>query len=331
MPQNQRLSQLTLLSLSLSFSPSIISIAASNSLAEIQSASQNQMIAIAYGEYYPPTNHNHQPQQQYYPRPQQRYYPRPPRNRFPSGGYATTPRIPICPMPPAQPQPMPPLDDPHHPVAYKPAIYLYPEKPTEVEVFIDPKINLTIDIPKYNPQKGWKVLAYPNGLLEDLQLEQTDPESYKKYLNSTGLEYAYSSALRGTYPYLYWEGTLIEEASKKTNGWIVSDSEIKTFLSARLDEMNFSRIEKKDFLDYWVIKIKEKQKPFYWISFVLTKEFDQKHPLKIVPKPDSIMRVLIEVAPLDEKPSKLPEPQKLESIIRKGFTVLEWGGYFVKK
>ncbi len=244
-------------------------------------------------------------------------------------------QIPLRPSPPVMPKPIePPKPPPYpqpppYPMAVKPAVYLYPERIIEVQVFIDPEVDLTIDIPTYKVDKGWKVLAHPNGLLEDLQLELTDPNSYKKYLDSVGLEYAYSSALRGIYPYLYWEGIKKEALERRNIGWIVNAENIETFLNEKLDEMKFNRVEKKDFLDYWIIKINEKQKPFYWISFLLTEDYDQKHPMKIIPKPDSIFRLFIEVASLDNKPLELPKAQKLDSISRQGFTVLEWGGHFL--
>ena len=239
------------------------------------------------------------------------------------------PAVPVAPPIPQPPEPPAPQPPPPTHMVLKPAVYLYPKEITEVQVFIDPEVTLTIDIPAYNPEKGWKVLAHPNGLLEDLQLELTDPNSYKKYLNSIGLEYAYSSALRGIYPYLYWEGIKKENPERTNIGWIVELENIEKFLNEKLDEMNFNRVEKKDFLDYWVVKIIEKQKPFYWISFLLTESYNQKHPMTIIPKPYSIFRLFIEVANLNEKPENLPKAQKLESISREGFTVLEWGGHFL--
>jgi hypothetical protein len=46
--------------------------------------------------------------------------------------------------------------------------------------------------------------------------------------------------------------------------------------------------------------------------------------LNVTPKPDSMIRVFLSIVKLD-KPVNIKE-QKLESVERKGFTVIEWGG-----
>ncbi len=51
-------------------------------------------------------------------------------------------------------------------------------------------------------------------------------------------------------------------------------------------------------------------------------------PLEITPKPDTIMRVLMEYKPLNEKISI--KKQKLSTPKRRGFTVVEWGGSEIK-
>ena len=46
--------------------------------------------------------------------------------------------------------------------------------------------------------------------------------------------------------------------------------------------------------------------------------------LEISPKPDAVIRVMMAWKPLKE--TTTIQPQKLESVERKGFTVVEWGG-----
>ena len=46
--------------------------------------------------------------------------------------------------------------------------------------------------------------------------------------------------------------------------------------------------------------------------------------LDISPKPDTVIRIMMAWKPLKE--STTIQPQQLDSIERKGFTVVEWGG-----
>ena len=69
----------------------------------------------------------------------------------------------------------------------KPAIYLYPEKPTRVNINLDKSIDIDINIPKYISDKGWNVMAYPDGKIVDLQPGYTDCKKIDS--NKFGLEY----------------------------------------------------------------------------------------------------------------------------------------------
>ena len=53
-------------------------------------------------------------------------------------------------------------------------------------------------------------------------------------------------------------------------------------------------------------------------------DYDKLIPMDISPQPDTVIRVYMLYKSLDE-PIKV-EPQKLSAPIRKGFTVVEWGG-----
>lgn len=247
----------------------------------------------------------------------------------PSPTPSPTPRP--TPNPNPNPSPIPPTPDPQPPVAVlKPAIYLYPKQSTVVNVKIQPQGELTIDIPKYNQQNGWSVLAEPDGSLKDLQPTLTSKEEIQKYKNKHGLEYAIKSQKTEIYPYLYWEALKEKEYEYNPKGWIVNADEVEAFLENRLDDIGFNENEKHDFLSYWTYVIKEKQKPFYKLSFFFTDDFNREHPMQISPQPNSIFRVMLQVEELEEYPHEYIEPQEIEKINRKGFFVLEWGGYFVK-
>ena len=51
-------------------------------------------------------------------------------------------------------------------------------------------------------------------------------------------------------------------------------------------------------------------------------------PLKVSPKPDTVIRVFMDFKPLDKK-IEIKE-QKLTKQTRKGFTIVEWGGSLIK-
>ncbi len=209
---------------------------------------------------------------------------------------------------------------PTPPVVRKPAIYLYPTKTTKVSVTLGVPVDFTVQIPKYG-NKGWNLLAEPNGKLT---------------INGGGLvkasDKSKNQVKESSYPYIYWEG-LVKGKSypQPKKGWIVSDKEVSSLISEKLDLIGFNQKEKADFIQYWVPAIQDLKAPYYQISFVQNAEIDRFVPMTVVPKPTSISRVYMVVNPLTEKPKKAIDSQELETITRAGFTVLEWGGYITGK
>ena len=63
---------------------------------------------------------------------------------------------------------------------------------------------------------------------------------------------------------------------------------------------------------------------YNYIRFVGNEEQDKYMPLEVNPKPDTVIRILMEFMPLDKKIEV--KEQKLEKATRNGFTVVEWGG-----
>lgn len=180
----------------------------------------------------------------------------------------------------------------------KPVIYLYPKTTTTVTVRFTDEMVLTKTSPLY--RNGWQVLAQPDGLLTDL---------------GTDLQYHN----------LYWEGASISELPEKDNGFLVKKSDLYSFLGATLRTYGLNDRERSDFIDFWLPRMQEK--PFYKISFYTTGDISKAIPLAINPVPDTIFRILMKYQGLDRKisvtPQQLPEP-----FLRKGFTVVEWGGIF---
>ncbi|MBM4781154.1 MAG: hypothetical protein GQE15_25970 [Archangiaceae bacterium] len=177
----------------------------------------------------------------------------------------------------------------------KPVIYLYPTSPQQVRVTVAPRGGVTVSEPPY--RDGWTVKATPEGTM----------------LTADGR----------THPYLFWESGLTERPAPLREGEVVPRSEVGAFLTERLRALGLSTAETEDFTAYWLPLMTTS--PFVAVRFATRAEIDQAAPLDITPRPDTVIRVLMDFRALDA-PVKLP-PQKLEAApARKGFVAVEWGG-----
>lgn len=180
-------------------------------------------------------------------------------------------------------------------IAYKPLIYLYPETTSTVTVELGHKEKLTTTYPEYN--NLWKVVASPNGTL--------------KYNNRT-------------YYGLYWEG-LNTTTTMHDEGFIVAGSDTASFLEEKLAILGLTDKEANEFIIYWLPKMEHNK--YNYIYFETASEIEDNMPLKVTPTPDSIIRVMMDTKPLDEKITI--SEQQLTSPTRTGFTVVEWGGTII--
>lgn len=179
-------------------------------------------------------------------------------------------------------------------ITAKPIIYLYPEQETEVTVKLGREENLTHTYPKY--ENGWKVTAKPNGELKDIK---------------TGRSY-YA---------LYWEGINKVKVNMEV-GFIVKGKDTIKFLEEKLKVLGLNERETNEFIIYWLPKL-EKNK-YNYIRFQTEEEINTNMALEINPRPDTIIRVVMEFKSI-EKPMEIKE-QELKTPTRTGFTVVEWGG-----
>ena len=181
-------------------------------------------------------------------------------------------------------------------VAYKPVIYLYPEKEIDVDVYLTLDGGLTCTYPAYND--GWHVTALPDGTLSD----------------KDGL----------TYNYLYWEGETYAEYDF-SEGFCVKGEDTAKFLEDALFSLGLNRREANEFIVYWLPLMQEN--PYNIISFQ-TDAYTDAAKLDIFPKPDTLIRVFMAYKASDSY-VEIPE-QILDAPERNGFTVIEWGGTEVK-
>ncbi len=176
----------------------------------------------------------------------------------------------------------------------KPVIYLYPTVDTKV------KVNLQVEKFSYTEPaygNGWEVLAKPNGEITNL----SDGKNY---------------------PYLFWEGTGVGEQPEADGGFVVARAEVNKFLNDKLPQLGLQGREVTDFIEFWQPRMTKA--PYYFVTFYGTRAMNEIAPLTISPKPDTVIRILMDYHPL-EKPITVKE-QKLTHLPRIGFTAIEWGG-----
>ena len=178
----------------------------------------------------------------------------------------------------------------------KPVIYLYPEKEQEVNVKLDLDGKFTFTYPEYN--NGWNVTAKPDGMII-----------------SDGKEYSY----------LFWEGLMPTFKPDFKEGFVVKGSDSAEFLRETLSQMGLTPKEYNEFIVYWAPKLQENE---YNKIYFAEDDYTDEAKLEINPKPDSILRVFMVYEKADEN-TVLPK-QEIKPFERKGFTVVEWGGYLAE-
>lgn len=177
----------------------------------------------------------------------------------------------------------------------KPVVYLYPEKETAVKVWVGARMTKTD--PDYG--SGWNVVAKPNG-----------------EVISSGK----------TYPYLFWEGRGSGLYPSIKTGTVVPTPDAVATIKGQLAKVGLNQKEIADFIEFWGPKMP--QSSYVRLTWLLNKEMDELAPIKIAPKPDTIIRVFLDFEGLNQKEDIAS--QVLPSIPRRGFTAVEWGGLLVK-
>jgi hypothetical protein len=181
----------------------------------------------------------------------------------------------------------------------KPVIYLYPRATQPVSVRVSPVGGVVKSAPAYG--EGWAVTAHPDG----------------KIVAADG----------SVHPYLFWESGLTEAPAPLTEGFVVRREALRGFLDERLTMLGLNAAEIADFEEFWLPKMSARA--FAAIRFVPREEIDAAAPLDVKPRPDSVIRVLIDFRSLDVAP-KL-RAQKLAPAARRGFAVVEWGGLLYRE
>ena len=177
----------------------------------------------------------------------------------------------------------------------KPVIYLYPQRPTRVDVTLTLRNSyFTETIPAYNT--GWHVLAQPNGQLTNL-------------------------ADGKTYPYLFWEAALRDPWPAPAEGFLVARDNLESFFREKLAYMGLIPAEYEEFIEFWLPLLSQNE---HNLIYFAGEEYTSRYPLEITPAPDSLLRVFMVARPATGR-EKIA-PQALKPFMRKGFAVVEWGG-----
>ena len=175
----------------------------------------------------------------------------------------------------------------------KPILYLYPDKDMNVLVRLEKDNLLMTTYPKYN--NGWDVYVLNDGSIYD--------EDGKYY-------YA-----------LYWDEENINKIDFSTGFYVEKDNAMK-FLEDKLSYIGLNDRERNEFIMYWLPKLEDNGKSL--VYFELTEERELNNKLIINPKPDSMLRISMHIKKVNKKISI--KEQKLDTFVRRGFTVVEWGG-----
>lgn len=176
----------------------------------------------------------------------------------------------------------------------KPVIYLYPKTETTVSVKVG--ADITKSDPVYN--LGWTALAKPNGKLT------VDGKSYDS---------------------LFWEGTGFGTYPAITSGTVVTRANVSATISSQLSTMGLNAKEIADFKDFWMSRMPAT--PYVRLSWLTTEQMNTLAPLKVSPKPDTMIRVFLDFEGLQTKATIAQ--QTLPHYQRNGFTLVEWGGLLI--
>ena len=109
-------------------------------------------------------------------------------------------------------------------------------------------------------------------------------------------------------------------------GFVVKGEETASFLEEKLEILGLNEKEAEEFIIYWLPKMEHNK--YNYIYFQTLEEINNYMKLEITPKPETLIRVMMEFKALENE-VKIEE-QSLQKVERKGYTVVEWGGTQIK-
>jgi hypothetical protein len=179
-------------------------------------------------------------------------------------------------------------------IAYKPIIYIYPNKDMDLTIKLGNKDNLLYTYPKY--KDNWNVHVTKDGNIYDYDTKRN-------------------------YYGLYWEGK-DDYQLDMSKGFVVKGEDTVKFLEDKLSILGLNDYEINEFIIYWIDKLEANE--YNFISFRNMEDINASMPLYISEEPDTLIRVMMDYKPLDNYIEV--KEQELTKVDRTGYTVVEWGG-----
>ena len=179
----------------------------------------------------------------------------------------------------------------NHTGLYKPNVYIYPLEAIELAV--------TINFPQ-----GGRVT-----------------ESIPEYGNGWNVTVDTSSLIDNKYHYLYYESKQPDVWQNKY-GWVINQENLTAFFDENMRAYGFNEREIKDFIEYWIPRLKEY--PYYSICPQTNGLIETVVELEFSLNPENILRLYYDIEGLNNKDNKLLEPQ-IDSFKREGYYITEWG------
>lgn len=178
---------------------------------------------------------------------------------------------------------------------YKPNIYFYSDNPMNINVeFLEEQL-LTETIPEYF--LGWDTYVHGDGKIT-CQEEEFD--------------------------FLFYESLASREMAQQEYGWIIYAATREEQLLRILAEYDFNEKETYDFMEFWMEMLED------GVDYVMypqnTKDVDKQMPIRIMPEPEEITRIWFG---FEKYNGQAVERAEFVPIVRKGFTIVEWGGFFL--
>ena len=192
------------------------------------------------------------------------------------------------------PEKQPGEDPQRQDVDYKPVLYFYPTKETDIQASLLYQGKITFTYPQTS-DANWHFRASPSG----------------KLTFSSGNEARY----------LFWEGIPDSPRILGKEGFLVKKSELSDFLAKITETLGLTSTEQADFLSYWLPQMQKY--PYCKLRFAGS-DYSNSARLDIQPQPDKILRIFMIWEGTDTPEEMIP--QSIQPFKRSGFTVIEWGG-----
>ena len=206
---------------------------------------------------------------------------------------------------PVSPTPSPSRDPQ---LAYKPVLYVYPEREQSLTVSLDVEGELgtvypapdALETTDRGTQASWTVTAPPDGTLTDQGGR--------------------------TYPSLFWDGEMTLEAPRQ--GFIVAREDAVPFLEEKLALLGLTDKEAADFITFWAPQIRANEYTFVSFdasSYTAHARYSVTDEAGNQVVPDTFIRVFMTIRAADA--NEVVTPQVFgPTPTRSGFTAVEWGG-----